>query len=166
MQICMNDASIVAFLRGEGPDGEGRYFDDIMNFSDELLEETHDYIQWLFPLREPSAAVPGSPYLENEDAVRSIREDETIQENIVNALIRMERFYRENDHWLRQGDHNHLRITRIIRSVALLGSANDTREFYEFIMRRVDDAMPVTQESLDFWRNSVPASWKSDHDIV
>lgn len=151
----MHDEAIIRFLRGEGKDGDGRYFSDVMSFSDELLEESHDYIQWLFPLREESHAVPGSPFIEHDETIRMIREDEDIQENIVNALLLMERFYRGNDHWLRKDDHNHLRITRILRSVTLLSTEENARDFYDFIMRRVDNAKPVSDESLEYWKTQI-----------
>ncbi len=151
----MQNETLIEFLRGTGPDSHGRYHADILKFSDKELEETHDYIQWLFPLREESKAVPGSPHIESDETVRMLREDEDVQENMVNALVRMERFYRDNDFWLRQNDHNHLRITRILKSVSLLCSNEDAREFHVFILERVAAAQPVTEESLGYWKESV-----------
>ena len=151
----MHEETLINFLRGTSLDSRGRYHADILRFSDEELEETDDYIQWLFPLREPSHVVPDSPFLESEDAIRVIREDEDIRENLVMALTRMKRFYRDNDHWLHQGDHNHLRITRILKSISLLGSQENAIDFYDFIMERVQDAQPVTAESLEYWKKSV-----------
>lgn len=151
----MNNESLIYFLRGVSPDSYGRFHADILKFSDEELENVHDYIQWLFPLREESMAVPGSPFLENEEIVQILRNDEAIQENIVNALVRMERFYMDNDFWLQQGDHNHLRITRILKSISLLNTKENAKDFYDFIMRRVETAMPVTKESLEFWKRSI-----------
>ena len=151
----MQNETLIDFLRGTGPDSHGRYHADILRFSDQELEETHDYIQWLFPLREESKAVPGSPYFENEEVVQILKNNEDVQENIVAALVRMERFYRDNDFWLRQGDHNHLRITRILKSISLLSSKENAVDFYDFIMRRVQDAQPVTAESLEFWKKSI-----------
>lgn len=153
--VSMNDETLIQFLQGTGPDGQGRRHTDILRFSDEELEETHDYIQWLFPLREESNAVPGSPHIGSDETVRILRDDEDVQENIVNALVRMERFYRDNDFWLSQNDHNHLRITRILKSVALLSSKENARDFYDFIMRRVEAAEPVTEESLEYWKRSI-----------
>ena len=85
----MTNDMLIDFLRGTGLDSRGRYHADILRFSDEELEGTDDYIQWLFPLREPSRVVPDSPFLESEDIVRVIREDEDIRENLVIALTRM-----------------------------------------------------------------------------
>lgn len=150
-----NDEVIINFLKGTGPDSRGRLHADILKFTDEQLESEHDYIQWLFPLREESAAVPGSPFLESEETIQILRNDETVQESMVTALVRMHSFYQENDHWLKQNDHNHLRITRILKSVSLLNSRKNAQEFYDFILRRIESAQPVTQESLDFWKKAL-----------
>jgi ADP-ribosylglycohydrolase len=146
---------LIDFLRGAGPDSYGRYHDDILKFSDEELENVHNYIQWLFPLREPSEAVSESPFIENEETVQILRNDEAVQESMVTALVRMHRFYEQNDFWLRQGDHNHLRITRILKSITLLNTKENARDFYDFILRRVEMAKPVTDESLEYWRKSL-----------
>ncbi len=151
----MHEETLAQFLRGTGSDSQGRLHGDVLKFSDEQLETVHDYIQWLFPLRERSEAVPGSPFLEHEGIIQSLGGDEDVQENMVTALARMHRFYRENDFWLKPNDHNHLRITRILKSVALLNSKENAREFYDFIMERVAAAQPVTDESLEFWRKSI-----------
>jgi Opioid growth factor receptor (OGFr) conserved region len=41
---------LVSFYAGLAPDNQGRFLKEIQNWSDERLERTHDYIQWLFPL--------------------------------------------------------------------------------------------------------------------
>lgn len=151
----MNQELLIEFLRRAGPDSQGRLHVDILNFSDEELEEVHDYIQWLFPLREKSMAVPDSPVLESEAVVQLLWSDTNVREHMVQALDRMKRFYGDNDHWLQQGDHNHLRITRILKSASLLGLRNEARDFYDFIIRRAETAMPVTKESLEFWKRSI-----------
>ena len=150
-----HNESLINFLRGTGPDSHGRYHTDILKFTDEELEETHDYIQWLFPLREPSEAVSDSPWIEHEETARLLREDEDVQENMVNALVRMDRFYQNNKFWLQQHDHNHLRITRILKSVSLLNTKENARDFYDRIMWRVKLAQPVSEESLRYWQASI-----------
>ena len=51
---------IVGFLEGKTPDHRGRTLSMVLAFSDERAEQTHDYIQWLFPLDEPSGSVQGA----------------------------------------------------------------------------------------------------------
>lgn len=50
---------LINFLKGSGTDVHGRTHQDILNFSDEQLETVHNYIQWIFPIREMSENVMG-----------------------------------------------------------------------------------------------------------
>jgi hypothetical protein len=49
------------FYRGAGSDSEGRSLADLWNLSDDEMEDIHDFIQWMFPLREPSRFNPDAP---------------------------------------------------------------------------------------------------------
>lgn len=150
----MYEDKLIPFLLGTGPDSQGRRHADILDFSDEELEDTHDAIQWLFPLREKSMFAPDSPVLDDE-MVRSLRGDARVRERMLQALERMKRFYGDNDHWLEQGNHNHLRITRILKSACLMGLRQEARDFHTFVLQRVATAQPVTNQSLTHWHNSI-----------
>ena len=150
----MFNEQILNFLKGNGVDKQNRTIEDVWNFTDSELEEVHNYIQWLFPLKEMSDNVMGAPFIDDEELILKIKSDFDIQENFVKSLMRMQNFYRDNDFWLQPNDHNHLRITRILKSTALLSSKENAREFYDFIMLRVKEFQPVTEESLQYWRNS------------
>lgn len=145
---------VLLFLRGEGVDEEGRAIYDIWQFSNDQLEYTHNYIQWIFPLLDWSEMIPGAPYIDKND-VEEIRNDEEIQDNFIHSLAMMQKFYTSHDEWLSPGDHNHYRITRIIKSVSLLNSKENAEEFYKAIMEKVEEKMPVTFESLEYWREAV-----------
>lgn len=145
---------IHSFLRNEIPDHSGRVLDDILKFSDRELEIIHDYIQWIFPLLVLSSAVPSSPVLTKIE-IQDIRNDEVAVCNIRRAKERMLDFYERNDHWLVPHDHNHLRITRIIRSLHLLVGADYAEEFLEAIMERVVEAgRPVSRKNVDYWMDA------------
>ncbi|NLS93662.1 MAG: hypothetical protein GXX96_15995 [Planctomycetaceae bacterium] len=45
------DSTILAFYSGWRADSEGRTLDEIRAWGFDQLERSHDYIQWLFPLR-------------------------------------------------------------------------------------------------------------------
>ena len=60
---------LIEFYRGIAPDSEGRTLADLWAFSDDEMEEVHDFIQWMFPLREPSRFNPDAPLLTDEDVV-------------------------------------------------------------------------------------------------
>lgn len=149
---------LLAFLAGEAPDWAGRYLDDILPLSDALLEITHDYIQWLFPLPTPSTAVPGAPILTKSE-IDAIRSNLVAQENLRRAAERMLDFYGATGGWLVWHDHNHLRITRIIRSLWLLLGPEEAEEFLDQIMHMVAKAgRTVSPKSMKFWRDAAGKS--------
>ena len=67
-------SALVKFHAGVGTDDQGRTRNQILAFGDRQLEEVHDYIQWLFPLPEPSRFNPDAPLLTPEDVMRFRRE--------------------------------------------------------------------------------------------
>src|ERR1700754_4523603 len=115
----MTNGSVLAFLEGEGVDGRGRSIFEVLAFDDAALERHHDFIQWLFPLTERASAVPDAPFLTPGEAL-AIHDSSMAQCTLAAATDRMTAFYRATDHWLVPSDHNHLRITRIIRALRLL----------------------------------------------
>ena len=119
MAADMATGKLVNFLAGDGCDSAGRTHTDVLAFDDAALERHHDYIQWLFPLAESSRAVPGSPVLD-ATSIAALRNSSVAQTRFAAAVARMMRFYERTDVWHRQFDHNHLRITRIIRCLRLL----------------------------------------------
>lgn len=142
---------ILAFLEGEGPDARGRTVFEILAMNDVVLERSHDFIQWLFPLPEPSAAVPDAPVLTPDD-IRAIRESELAPVALAAATDRMANFYRSTHDWLMPNDHNHRRITRIIRSLRLLAGDAEAEAFRAFIMARVEATRaPISARSRGYW---------------
>jgi hypothetical protein len=147
----MDGGPVLAFLRGEGVDGAGRGLFDVLAFDDATLEQRHDFIQWLFPLDEPSAAVPGAPVLSPAEAA-AIRDDTLAQCALAAATDRMDGFYRRTTRWLAPHDHNHLRITRIIRSLRLLAGDAAADAFRDAILWRVEATRaPVSARSRGYW---------------
>lgn len=141
----------VNFLEGTAPDSRGRMLEDVLAYSDAELERRHDFIQRLFPLTEASRAVPGSPVLSADD-VAAIRRSPRAQQSLRTAAARMEAFYADNDRWLTGVDHNHLRITRIIKSLRLLVDDEAADRFRQSIGERVVRAgNPVNAVTLRFW---------------
>lgn len=138
-----NDCTrLLAFYAGAGTDDRGRSIDDILAFSLDRMETTHDYIQWLFPLDERSGVNPGAP-LVDERCQRTFAADPQLPATMRRALERMLQFYglllvdgreeapqvvrspefdRRAAVWLAPGNHNFLRLTRILKSLRLLGA--------------------------------------------
>lgn len=136
-------SAITDFYAGVAPDSQGRYLADILAWDDERLEAVHDYIQWLFPLPEASAFNRDAPLLDAE-TMEAFREHAPLRENLRAAFQRMLAFYgfesadglRRAIHfekrarvWLHYGNHNHLRITRILKSLRLLGLQDEAGLF-------------------------------------
>ena len=145
---------VVAFLEGEGPDGRGRSLFDVLAFDNAALERNHDFIQWLFPLPEPSSAVPDAPVL-TADEIEAIRDSSMAQIALAAAADRMDAFYRMTHDWLMPNDHNHLRITRIIRSLRLLTGDEAADAFKAGIMARVEATRaPVSARSRGYWQTA------------
>jgi hypothetical protein len=146
---------LLAFLGGEGIDGAGRTLDEVLAFDDPALERHHDFIQWLFPLPEWSGANPNAPILTGED-IAAVRSDPSLQRAVERSLQRMSAFYARNAHWLRGHDHNHLRITRIIRSVGHLLGPEPAERFYNLVSDREAGAgHPVATGNKRFWREAL-----------
>lgn len=146
--------TVVAFLEGEGPDAAGRTLLEVLAMDNAALEQRHDFIQWLFPLREPSRAVPDAPVL-TDDEVEAIRDSSMAQIALAAATDRMTAFYRMTHDWLMPNDHNHLRITRIIRSLRLLVGDDQADAFKATILSMVETTRaPVSARSRGYWQTA------------
>ncbi len=149
------ESNFLSFLNGTGADSSGRYIEQTLEMEDSELEEIHDYIQWLFPLNEASGVVPNSPIL-TPDEVLMIKEDIIAQDNLNKAIERMEQFYNDNDHWIDAYDHNHLRITRIIKSLNLLLNRDTAERFYNKIINRVNNSEnKINNDSILCWEKAL-----------
>ena len=145
---------IVSFLEGKTPDYRGRTFAMLLQQSDHQAETTHDYIQWMFPLDEPSRSVNGVPVL-NELDIEEIRQSSLAQANLAKSTSWFLGFLERNDHWITKYNHNHLRITRVIRSLRLLASDEAADEFRDKVLALAGDNLNlVDQKARGFWRSA------------
>ena len=169
---------LIAFYSGAAPDHRGRFLRDIQQWSDERLEAVHDYIQWLFPLPEPSPVNPLAPLLDRP-AIEAFHAQPELRRSLGVSLARMLRFYgleldsgpppavtrAENfaeraRNWLWPGNHNHLRITRILKCVRLSGLESEARAFFECLTgiyeeERRKPRPEITAETFRFWSAAV-----------
>jgi hypothetical protein len=167
-------SKLVEFYSGGAPDHAGRLLGEIQQWPDERLEAVHDFIQWLFPLAEPSPVNPLAPVLDGPtiDAFASQRE---LRENLRASFLRMLRFYgmemqpgpppvvslsanfgERSGNWLHPGNHNYLRITRILKSLASLGLIAEARALLK-CLETVYAEHPgrISAVSLKFWRAAI-----------
>lgn len=161
-----NTSRIVNFTLGEGTDHRGRLIQDIWSQDDFWLEHTHDYIQWLFPIPEAGRFNGFAPLLDVETRKWFANSPE-LQAQQARSLDRMLRFFglrwlgdrieadthlNLRDHiWLKAGGHNHLRITRIIRSLHLCGQAELARAFQAAVIQIGTGQGYVTEATVGFW---------------
>jgi hypothetical protein len=69
-------------------------------------------------------------------------------------------FYGFNDHWITATDHNHLRITRILKSVRLLQSLEAAEAIYNILMEQVHRAgNPIDAKNITYWTDAVGLSY-------
>ena len=147
-------SAVVDFLSGDGADRAGRTLEQVLAFDDAALERHHDYIQWLFPLPEASSAVPGAPVLSADDVLQ-IRSSDIAVTNLRAAAARMRDFYARTRHWLVPADHNHLRITRIIKSLRLLAGDAEADAFKTMILDTVGfSGANISARSMGFWASA------------
>jgi len=158
--------SVVDFLKGTGPDTRGKTLADVLTQDDAWLEQEHDYIQWLFPLQEESAQVHDAPVLTSKD-MEQLRSSQEAIANQQLATHRMLNFYGFNDHWLVTANHNHLRITRMLKSVRLLQSLEAAEVIYNTLMEQVRRAgSPIDAKNIAYWSDAVGLSYSSSSTIT
>jgi hypothetical protein len=170
-----------------GTDHRQRTLSQILQKSDRWLEETHDYIQWLFPLYVRSKFNPHAPLLTDE--VRQAFTDPTgadypiLQQNFSQAIYRMLIFYGYSfsplapgvsptgewadkaQNWLTDGNHNFMRITRLLRSMTLLGQNELARSFHS-VLTAAARAHPktISKRTLSFWDAAITIAPSSPAD--
>ena len=145
---------IVGFLEGKTPNRRGRILAMLLQQTDHQAEATHDYIQWLFPLDEPSRSVNGAPVLTELD-IDEIRQSSLAQANLAESARWFLGFLERNDHWITKYNHNHLRITRVIKSLRLLASDEAVDEFRDKVLALAGDNLNlVDQKARGFWRSA------------
>src|SRR5215813_4127213 len=68
-----SSSRLISFHLGKGPDHKRRWIDEIWDWDYDQVEETHDYIQWLFPLKQKSGFNPTAPTL-TDDVIQAFRD--------------------------------------------------------------------------------------------
>ena len=142
------------FLLAEEPDFKGRMIQDIWNFSDEEIESQHDFIQIIFPLNKKSQSVFHGHYLENEEIIKSLKNDEQIKQAIIKSSSWFLSFLKRNCYWNNRHDHNHLRITRVIESLRLIVSNEEADKFHKSILEIIKGNNKINNRTLEFWKNA------------
>jgi len=168
----MNRDQLMQFYGGAASDSRGRSIESIWAFDDAALESVHDFIQWLFPTRKASAFNAEAPQLSDAD-VAEFRDSPELQARLRRSLEVMLRFYglrrvsgtvgvvriqpaadlaTRGPRWWSAGNHNHLRLTRIMDSLAELGLEHESRALYQCLNRvRRDNPTGISERTIRYW---------------
>lgn len=168
---------LIAFYAGNGTDSRGRTIDDVWSMSLDELEYTHDYIQWLFPLRDRSSVEPLTPTL--DDAAIAAFHSLDMRDRLVRSAETMAEFYgfrmqrdattwrlvpapnapQRHLVWLTAGNHNFLRLTRIMKSLATLGLRDLSIAWLDALQELyAQNASVIGPRTLQFWEAAPRAS--------
>lgn len=144
---------LIQFYAGTHPDSKGRFLVDILEQDNDWLEDTHDYIQWLFPNTDRSLVTPDAPTITSE-VESEFKNNEILRRQLKLSFHRILEFYglevsnktivkssnweaRKLD-WFIHDTHNNLRITRILKCLCSLGLTDEAQSFYKALMMLVN----------------------------
>lgn len=158
---------LIEFYLKESPNSDGRFLEEIWEWPDEDWELQHDFVQHLFPLDHPSAFNADAPLLD-DNTIREWHKDKLLQHNLRTSYKRFLRYCgidrvdgklqlvdRKQNVWA-AFNHNWLRITRVLRSLTLLGLENEANEFFALLSELRDTGtVAVNDTSFDFWKRAV-----------
>lgn len=160
-------SKLTEFYDLSGVDCDGRKLTDIWMEDDGYFEYCHNYIQWLFPLPEPSNFNPDAPLL-SEDDIKIFKANPTIQNNLITSFQTYLNFLGlsydgeevvRTDGFMallfRQPNHNWFRITRILKSLRLLGCEKEAVAFYKFLNQLHNEYGWVSDNSFSYWKEAV-----------
>ncbi|WMS87193.1 opioid growth factor receptor-related protein [Pleionea litopenaei] len=154
----------IAFYQHQADDHRARSLIDIWTMTFDELERQHDFIQWLFPLPEPSPINPDAPLLTNEMVLQAMASEE-VQQNLLRSFDTMAAFWgfcRDDDlqikpsahfthqvsKWCCDHNHNQLRITRMLRCLTLCGQHGIAANTCQFLLNAIDQqGMSLSQVS-------------------
>ena len=123
-----SNISIVDFLEGVEPNINQLYIQDIWDLPDEEIENTHDFIQWLFPTDKPSRYNLAAPVLSEQD-ILNVQNSKKAQTNLKYSANWFLNFLDRHSYWIHKDDHNQLRIKRIKKCLRLLIDKNLSEKF-------------------------------------
>ena len=162
---------IVDFYSGKTKDTCGRTLREIHAWDYNELETVHDYIQWLFPLSEPSQYNPRAPVLDAEQ-IAKFHTDNELRGQLLASFDKMLGFYgfirnnqsivRSNSweersrNWLRPGNHNHLRLTRILKSLSILGLKEYAHALFEALDAVFSEKSgAISNTTMGYWKRAL-----------
>ena len=163
-------SKLIKFTLGEAPDHKDRYISDLWQLDHFWLEHTHDYIQWLFPIDTTHKRNSFAPSLSPNDMKAFASTPQLRQQQLQSYRVMLDFFGLEEHEsqviaqpslnmrqhiWLKRGGHNHLRISRIIQSLALCSNLEQAKNFQNTVIEVGQTLGQVSEESLFYWSTAI-----------
>jgi len=162
---------ILRYYGGEGTDARGRTLAETQALDHSRMEYVHDFIQWMFPLRDRSVYNPDAPVLTDDD-VRAFLARPELRASLRRSFSAFLDFLglaydsgivREADHFpkraavFRSPNHNWLRITRVLLCLRTLGLDDDARAFFAYLEGAYERGVGITADTFAYWRDAAGA---------
>ena len=163
-------SEIAAFMLGECPDKLGRSMVQLLALDPFWLEHDHKYIQVLFPIDEGTKFNRHAPLVTQADR-EMFANDAALRAVHLQALDLMLDFWgmsRDGETisavlplapathvWLKAHDHNQLRLTRVIRSLALLGNPVIAASLSEGVLAAAAQVGSVSEKTRYHWQQAL-----------
>ncbi|CAK1713910.1 conserved hypothetical protein [Vibrio crassostreae] len=159
-------SELIAFQLGKRSDSQGRFIEDIWKLNNFWLEHDHKYVQWLFPIETQTKFNSHAPALTPFDraafsdsvcAMAAQRRSLDIMLNffglqwVGGEIAPVDGINLKDYIWLKRGGHNHYRISRIIRSLALCGQLTLSKQFQSAVLDVSSQFGEVDESSRLFW---------------
>jgi len=175
LEKTFEEFSYLKFLQNKTKNNDGYYLKDYWDMKNSELEYIHNYIQFMFPLYEPSSVKPYIPVL-NKDEVQKILTNKglyhDIKENIKKSLTIMLDFYglkyekdkiekydnfiERKKNWITPRNHNYLRITRILKCLMIFEMRDEAIAFYRMLLElKGEYPKEIDDISVDYWVEAV-----------
>ena len=164
----MNDDKFdINFFLGLALDSNRRSIHKILAFNEQEIENTHDFIQYIFPTIEKSNYNPNAPLI-SENLRRLFSENEVAQENFCKTCRLFLHFCgfrcakstelfvpKLGGSFLSRPGHNLLRITRVLNSLNQIGKESCSRKIFSQI-EAFNNAYPgdIPKDTYIIWKST------------
>ena len=152
------NSKIVEWHIANGRDHLWRTRKYILGMNDLSLDRTHDYIQWLFPLDEPSRFNKRAPLLSIEDIEILSSYTKIVCENVSYFLMFLYRGLERQkpQYWIQPNNHNHLRITRLLKHLMILKMRQHAAYVFNFVVKHNENE--ALDNAIPYWRDALCAN--------
>lgn len=162
------DPWIQFMLHGAKP--HGHCLDDILSFDRGAFDTNHDFVQWLFPNREPSPVNPSAPLLTERHVLAFLTMPELRAKvdqasakfldflglrEVAGGIEQTDDFAQGSQYWLRPMDHNHRRISRFFLFLCDMGQKERAATLLVYLKAALATAELGDIDAVNYWRNIV-----------